>query len=351
METHILQKNPEENMRKEATLEQWRELYNITIKIKAQEPWKYLWDTDLVVLELPDEKEPIYISVMGRGGSCYGIGTYVGYDGFNDFVSIMNSDLTGLPVEYIMFEQSNLSCYLGNREDVPNPSKKVIKELELKFRGQNQWIYFESYKKGYTPYILDLEEVLLLTKCYERLYIVLQEYIEQERKDEFEPGEGLFHHYDKKKGLWSTHLAPITVPERRYPGIQLKDDILISKMKKQDKIGVHLELDMVYMSVSVADKEYDRPANPKMIILLDQKQGAVIGNQMLPPGSDEVNPLIRILVDFIMEYGRPLTITVRNIFIESVIMDTCNQLGIKVKHTKNLKAVDGFMSEFKRYRM
>lgn len=42
-------------MRKEATLDQWRALYNITGKIKELEPWNYLWDTDLIVLKLPDE--------------------------------------------------------------------------------------------------------------------------------------------------------------------------------------------------------------------------------------------------------------------------------------------------------
>ncbi len=33
-------------MRKEASLDQWKELYDATLKLKALEPWKYLDSTD-----------------------------------------------------------------------------------------------------------------------------------------------------------------------------------------------------------------------------------------------------------------------------------------------------------------
>ncbi len=30
-------------MRKEASLEQWKELYEVTLNLKALEPWNYFW--------------------------------------------------------------------------------------------------------------------------------------------------------------------------------------------------------------------------------------------------------------------------------------------------------------------
>lgn len=338
-------------MRKEATLEQWRALYTITSKIKELEPWNYLWDSNLIVLELPDEKEPIYISIMGRAGNCYGIGTYVGYNGYQDYCSIMSAEQIGPSVEYVMFEQSNLSCYFGNREEVPSKAKKVIKDLELKFRGKNQWTYFESYKKGYTPYILDQEETILLTKCYEQLLPALQDYLQQDAIVDFEIGEMLTRKYNKKKKTWSTYADLIDVPLRSYPAIQLSDDIIIAKMKKKPQVNRYLALDMVYLNASVADKKYDRPVNPKMILLMDEKQGVIIDNDMLDPYADEIQAIIGSLGNFVLNYGRPKTIFVRNIFIESVISDTCSQLKIKVKHVKTIKVIDEFVRELKSHSM
>lgn len=59
------------NMRKEASIEQWNELYDVTINIKKLEPWNYLWDMDIITIILPGYEEPFYCSVMGRGGQCY----------------------------------------------------------------------------------------------------------------------------------------------------------------------------------------------------------------------------------------------------------------------------------------
>lgn len=65
---------------KAATTEQWRRLYEIAAALKNMEPWRVLWDTDIVTIQLPDRKEPVFCSVMGRGRECYGIGIYPGYD-------------------------------------------------------------------------------------------------------------------------------------------------------------------------------------------------------------------------------------------------------------------------------
>ncbi len=41
-------------MRKEANLEQWRELYDVTLRIQSLQPWKFLWDMNLITLQLPN---------------------------------------------------------------------------------------------------------------------------------------------------------------------------------------------------------------------------------------------------------------------------------------------------------
>ncbi len=66
-------------MRKEASLNQWKELYDETLKLKALEPWKYLDSADLIAIKLQGMEEPVFMSVMGRLGTCYGVSMYEGW--------------------------------------------------------------------------------------------------------------------------------------------------------------------------------------------------------------------------------------------------------------------------------
>src|SRR5699024_1586055 len=127
------------------------------------------------------------------------------------------SDETGLPVEYIMFDQSSLTCYFGSREELPVEQRKLIKNLDLKFRGNGNWLYYESYKKGYTPYLPDEEEVLLLIEIHKNLYMALKEYIEKESKIDFEHGMCLWWTYSNEKKLWLAEEKPIPVVDKKYP--------------------------------------------------------------------------------------------------------------------------------------
>ena len=47
--------------------ELWLELYEIAEKIQKLEPWKYLWDMDLLVYLCQPLNEVFYCSVMGHG--------------------------------------------------------------------------------------------------------------------------------------------------------------------------------------------------------------------------------------------------------------------------------------------
>ena len=51
-------------MRQEATIEVWRELYQLATKIKELKPWEQFWDMDLIAIQDEHEEEPIFISVL-----------------------------------------------------------------------------------------------------------------------------------------------------------------------------------------------------------------------------------------------------------------------------------------------
>ena len=337
-------------MRKEASLEQWKELYEAGLEIKDLKPWEYLWDMDLISIILPEMKEPCYCSVLGRSGECYGIITYTGSDGLRDFISIAECGENGMPAEYVMYEQSNLSCYFGNREEVPKEQKQVIKDLSLKFRGKNQWLYFESYKKGYTPYILDEKETMLLTKCLKQFILSIKAYKEQNISVDFEKGETLLHRYDGKKKQWVNKSAKLPFYENEYPILILEDEILKNKLKKQPKINAVLEIDMAYINSIITDKNYERPVNPKLLIMMDHLNDMVIGQHMLTPENNEIDIIINMFTDFVMKYGRPKQIIIRNPFIFSLLQDICEYCSISIVMRKLLRSVDSFLNEYRKFR-
>lgn len=75
-------------MRKEATLEQWGALYEAATRIKEKKPWEKFWDMDLIGIRDKEAEDTVFLSILGKGGDCYGIVAYEGYEGLNSFLML-----------------------------------------------------------------------------------------------------------------------------------------------------------------------------------------------------------------------------------------------------------------------
>lgn len=47
---------------------------------------------DLIAIKLQGMEEPVFMSVMGRLGTCYGVSMYEGLDGLDDFDMVANAE-------------------------------------------------------------------------------------------------------------------------------------------------------------------------------------------------------------------------------------------------------------------
>lgn len=337
-------------MRKEATLEQWKELYNVAVKIKELKPWEHLWDIDIITLALPN-MEPIYCSVMGRGGECSGIGSYIGYDAINNFYNMI--DKQDIPLEQIYrYQDDNVTmCYFGSREELTSKELKLVKELGLKFRGKNNWIYFHSFKRGYVPYMLDQEEVLLETEILQNLYMSLIAYIKEGLKVDFENGNTLMRMYSTKDKLWLNFPAPIQIPEKKHMVPILEDEILVSSLSKKKQLKQIWELDIAYLGTTVNDKQYERPVAGRICILGESNTCMLINQDMLMPTDDDIQVIFNIVINPMMELGRPQKILVRDEYIYYILKDLCERTKIKLEIKGKLKSIDSFIKEFSNFRI
>lgn len=333
-------------MRKEASLEEWRFLYEVAIKLKTLKPWDYLWDIDLTKIELPEYEEPFFCSVMGKAGECIAIGTYAGFDAINQFYFIANNNQIS-PTQYIRY-QNNLMCYFGARDELTSKELKVIKDLGLKFRGKTEWIYFRSFETGYEPYILDEPQVVRLTNVFKQLYRALKHFIEGITKVDFESGNILYRKYDDELKLWLTYEAPNVIPPRLRMTPVINDELLLVKLNKLKTTRNEIELDTLYLNIVINDKEFERPFLGKLLIIADRTSGMLIDQNMLSPKDEVTENIFGIFINYLMQAGKPKIVYVRDKYMQDYLENLCERIGVSLKVKGKLKAIDAFEKSYLR---
>ena len=305
---------------------------------------------DLIGIRYGAEEETIFFSILGRGGDCYGIAVYEGYEGLNSFLMLTMQESMNLTPEYAMFNQRNLTCYWGNRDELSDKQRKIIKELGYTYRGKNQWLYFLSFEPGYYPYNMDEEEVLRMSAYLQDLELVLRYYDETDMQVDFESGNMFLFSFGKDKKTWDFGEEPLPFTAFQFGNLLITDEDLLSDLKKTPKCNAVLEADVSVLGASVTDKKYDRPANPALSLLGDANTGAIIKFEMLGPEDDAVVMLAEILIDFIFQFGAPKEIRVSNVIVEAGLEQICNVCGTKLRRVKRLKGLEEFKYSMQRFR-
>lgn len=336
-------------MRKEASIEKWKKLYEVTTRIKELAPWEYLWDLDLIGIQNGAEEDTVFYSILGRGGECFGISIYEGYKGLNSFLMLTMQEHLNLSTEYVMFNQKNLTCYWGNRDELSEKQRKIIKDIGYKYRGKNQWLYFMSYEPGYFPYNLDENEVERMTEYLENLEFALQYYTSQNVSVDFEAGNMFSCVFQDNKKAWDFGERPLPYLAFQFGNLVITDDELIEELSKAKKNNHILEVDTFPMGVSVANKKYERPANPSMSLIADAKTEMILKCEMQEPSEDAIAALASEIIGFIFAFGAPKEIRVANIIVEAGLEQICDICKIKLRRVKTLNAITSFKIGMREY--
>ena len=336
-------------MRKEASLEQWRALYETTTRIKELKPWEKFWDMDLIGIKYGEEEDIIFFSILGRGGDCYGVAVYEGYKGLNSFLMLTMQQHMNLSVEYAMFHQKNLTCYWGNRDELTDKQRKIIKDLGYSYRGKNQWLYFLSFEPGYYPYNLDAEEVVRLSEYFQDLELALKYYDEANLKVDFENGNMFLFSFGKDKKTWNFGESPLPFTSFQFGNLLITDEELLADLSKAPKSNAVLEADISVMGARIDDKKYSRPANPALALLGDAASETIISFEMTEPDDDPIVMLAESVIHFIFQHGAPKEIRVINVIVEAGLEQICDVCGIKLCRVKRLQGLDSFMKGMSRF--
>lgn len=334
-------------MRKEASAEQWRSLYEAATRIGEMKPWEEFWDMDLIAVKYGNEKDTdvVFFAVLGKNDGDYGILVFEGLEGLNQYMMFLMMDQLNIRAEYMMHEENLLACYWGAREDLTNEQRKTIKDLGYRYRGKHSWLYFMSYKTGFAPYNMDEKEVCKMTVYLQDLELALQKYEEDDIYVDFENGSMFLFSFSKDKKTWDYGEAELPFDHYQVRELFLTDEELLLQLAAAPRCEAILEAEVSAVPAVVTDERYDRPANPGLALLCDAETGLVINSLMADPEVSVMEVLADAVVDFILENGAPEEIRVSNEVVGAALNQICEICGIRLRVLPYLEMTEEFLEQ------
>lgn len=329
------------------TEEQLKELYKAASDFKQSQPWKWLWDTDIICVENPKDKEIGYCSVMGRGGEHYALGVYLGTEGLAGFYDLMDNG-DSVPYHQMLHFQDCLMCSFEDRDQLTNDDRKQIKDLELSFRGKNEWPMFRRFEPGYYPWYINQEECVFLTHALRETLFVATNVMTGQLRMNMEQGRTILRYSEKKGGKleWYSKEIQLAIPKVSYSPVKITDDMLIQKIKRAGRMGdISLQVDTCYLPSTVQENKHERPYFPRILIVADLKSGMVVDLEMYQNITEDVNITLNKLIGFFLKNGIPREIQVRSERMVAILGDFCKKTDIKLKVVKRLASVDQVLDD------
>lgn len=325
-----------------ATLEQWKELYDLAIEITKLKPWNSYWDMDLIAVETKKNEEPNFVSIMGKSGTCTGISVYRGMEGYSDFCQICNDDYN-VPATFVMSDQNCITCYWGNRDEIDDEMYSIIKQLGLRFRGNGNWIYFKTFEKKSFPSLPNYGEIKMLIETYKGLIETLKR--EDYQESIFAGGDILYTQKDED-GNWFSYTVPRPMEPERYNTILVNDSNLIDYFKNIKDGDLELAIDMDYMMVPTNDEGFERPINPLAYIVFDLRNNQILHFDLIHPDQEDYEVIMNIFLGAIEHFGKPKHVYARNPYILNWLDFICEKLDIPLVKD-NLEEIDDIFNMLK----
>ena len=270
-------------MRQEASLKEWKRLYELAQDFIELKPWEYMYNEEYVCIA-PENRERAYFTVMGNGGWEFGFGLYPSDNAFQA-AKLLYSD--PYMDQYLMFLQDSIMMYLDKKNEVSPDELRIMDELGLDFGEGPNWIIFRRSEPGFCLYDLDAEEVGLCIFYLERLIQAVKLI-----PDVTPRGKHIYdseYIYAEENGEWrlSIHKSPAS-PSLPINPMNLSPDVE-SKLKNIPRTKEIWEIDIFDLGARVDDDKYDKTLFPSMLLVINHKGGDFIHKKMLLPDDNFVS--------------------------------------------------------------
>ncbi len=326
---------------KKPSLEEWRALYEAATAFKEARCWEWMHDSDLFGVMDPETGEVVYCCIMGELGEHYALGAYLGPDGLQSILDIME-DPDPLSPDFLLIQKCLMASF-ESREDLAKEDRAVIKELGFKFRGKNQWPLFRSYEPGLYPWFIDAWECRFLTLALQQaLEISLRCRSSKAILEGDQPRTFLVRvpRMQGKNITWLDQYLKAASVVKKHVSFKITDELLLRKILTSGKRDQAVwEVDTFFAPFPVQEKKNERPYYPKVFLILDSSRDLILGHEMIKDLSQEGYRCIHYISDLMDELIIPSQIVVERDETYYLLKDLCRQLNIPLKKVEQLASI------------
>lgn len=296
-------------------------LFSIIKKCYDANFWDFLDHSQLIVIQLPQEKEPIFISTTGKGTEARGFLVYRGYNQLAYLYQTLNKTEND---ENNLGRQNCLAIYFEDREILSKEEYQRIKSSNVSFKGQQNWPILIDYKPGFLPAPYKEDNFLWLINALEKFYETAQDFInslsifDKEEIINFTAFIGREYGYD---GQYKTKLFEVPRMYRNSASSACREgihpiylshfEILRARQIPVKRTIWELDLHHVYTPTekSTKDSDLSRPYYPLLFIVADEATQELLYMDLIT--TDDVVTFQRKLVRlFIKNNIRPTAISI-----------------------------------------
>ncbi len=314
----------------------WSALYQAAIAFQQAEPWEWMGNEELFAIENPDDGEVGYGTILGSGGEEFGLGMFLGEDGYGEYKKLIEEEIEAGDIEESMMSHL-LSMLLVDRGVLKKEDREVIRSLGLRFRGRNAWPFFRSQPPGYAPWFLEKGEAIFLTAAIQQALVVADEV----RNGELDLLEGeaenlvLTRYY--RGGKWKQEWRSVPISSRgNETYVEDIDPVKEAELYLlSDKVGAHSgswEFDIFMLPVPIRSAS-GKLHFPICFLAVESKLGLVVGTNLTEPWlslSGKQDEVIQILKE---SKQLPLEIRVESDKVKRIVEPITRILGIKLRVT------------------
>jgi hypothetical protein len=262
-----------------ATNETWRQLYKLAEEIRKLGPWQWMRESEVFGVEDAATGDVHFVSVMGAEGLHFAVSAYPGIEALYRILTIDDEEIYEYPERLLEIPQIQLS--FEDRKHLADHAYKKIRSLGLRYRGQNAWPQFRSFRPGYAPWGLQADEMRVMAA-------VLNQLLEMAPRARSNPDLLAFDDFETflvrvpagpDGKTWKDESRRFRPEPEELPTATFSK-LTAARLKKLKRKPFFLELDF-FMTPAMIGEKGGRMLNAYCLMAVENSKGMIIGVEML----------------------------------------------------------------------
>ncbi len=311
----------------------WDSLYRTALEFKLAAPWDWISSEEVVAIENQLNSEIGFCSILGSGRQEYGVGIYMGDEGYQGFLKVVSGKIE--PENFFSNASFPMfSMLLVDRETMQKKDLEIIHRTRVQFRGKKAWPLFRSVLPGYFPWFLNKDEVLYFIDVLQQILIISDRIKGNDLVlNSREIGNKVLTrrlHEGKWIDEWRQSPKPVVATKENVIIGAVKEAQLLLLKNSAGPLEGEWELDMFSLP-SPVKSDNGRPFYPICILVIDKKQGLIVNTRLIEPNLSAENKqdeLINILKESL---PMPATIWVNSKPVKALLKPLAENLGINLR--------------------